>query len=193
MLPLLFAVPFYLSPAQTPTLFAAEAVEAKVGVETLSSQLTLEQLISLYNSEPNDINDFLSARGWGYNGVVKQKRDENGITYEKIVWAFNYNEFQETAEAWFMPAVDHGEIVIGSYQCNKVYFEAIKKRATDIGMKKLWSGVSENGDLVSAYQGAKYTLRFIVGANRVYLIKISGGEGSVYRHVANADQILENY
>lgn len=199
MLPLLLAVPFYLSPDQYPTLFTAKAVESKVKVEAPPylniSQLTLEQLISLYNSEPNDINDFLSAKGWRYNGVVAPERDADGIirSYGQILWAFNYNEFQKTAEAWFIPAVYQDEIVIANYQCKKVYFEAIKKRAIDIGMKKLWSGISENGDLVSAYQGAKYTLRFIVGANEDYTIKISGGEGTLNRRLANADQTLKNY
>lgn len=92
-------------------------------------QLTLEQLISLYNREPNDINDFLSAKGWGYNGVVKEVRDENGIikNYGIILWAFNYNKFLESAEAWFIPFVYNDEIVIAHYQCKKCILKLSKK------------------------------------------------------------------
>lgn len=74
-----------------------------------------------------------------------------------------------------------------------MHFEAIKKRAISIGMKKLWSGVGEDGDLVSAYRGAKYTLRFIVSANGAYTIQLSGGEGSFSRNITDADQMLETY
>lgn len=177
-------------------IFAVALPVTALSQKPRTSQLTLEQLISLYNSDPNDINDFLSARGWEYNGAVPLKRDADGVpqNFGKLTWAFGYNDFQETAEAWFTPFLaSNDEIVVGNYQCKKAHFEAIKNRAISIGMKKLWSSVGEDGNLVSAYRGAKYTLRFIVIANGGYRIQISGGEGSFYRTAADADQMLQGW
>ena len=60
-----------------------------------SQYLSLDQLISIYDKDFIDINDYLSAKGWQFS---ESNKGENGKA-DEVVWG--YDKTYEKASAWF--------------------------------------------------------------------------------------------
>jgi hypothetical protein len=142
--------------------------------KTQPGGLTLNDLISLYNSDYDEVNDFLSPRGWIYKSHTEEEINPQGYVekHETMTWVYGYVGYSNQALGWFGANIYYGSIVSVWYQCEKPFFDAIKQKAISIGMKKIESTVSEYGHLISVYQGANYKIKFAISTDGGYIIQL---------------------
>ena len=110
-------------------------------------QLSLENLISIYNKEIDEVDETLKAKGWEYHG--KDDENEDGIT--RLTWAMGLNEYTERASAWIHLNYLNQSFFCVSYSASKPTIDLIRNRVLALKMQKVASGVSDNGAIYSIY------------------------------------------
>jgi len=125
------------------------------GQTTNIEQLTLGQVVKLYNKDFSDINDYLVERNWEFN-EVRTSPDNNS---KSAIWhiikdgwtvsSFGVSYDSNNSDAYFR----------GIYICNEAeIFNNLKEEAISLKMEKVKSGIINN-EIYSDYVGDKYAIR----------------------------------
>jgi hypothetical protein len=126
--------------------------------------LSLDQLIEVGNKDFEEVNDYVSSKGWQFDKAA----DESEGKSAKISWGFNKSKdhFDDSwkATAW-LKLCNPGNQQYITYQFhNANYYSLYKTKIAAYGMEK-WGSDIKGNSIETIYSGANYLISISVSSN----------------------------
>jgi hypothetical protein len=125
-------------------------------------------MIDIYKlKDVGECADYLSAKDWKYQGVKSQNADGSF----DVAWGYNVIEGTGKATAWIQYSIN-GLI----YQCQQAEFNKLKKRVGELKLKKLKSGIDDEGSIYTLYANKEILLSMVVDKDGIHRIMMFPNE-----------------
>ena len=129
----------------------------------IAQVLSVDQLLSIYNKDEEQIDAYLGARGWERTSSVDPKSIKTWA-YDKQIDPFSVGGTEPglkyQAKGWFSLVNDEEGYWLSYSISSKERFVAIRQRIIAMGMKRV-SYTSDNDMTVATYQGTRYAIRLV--------------------------------
>ena len=104
--------------------------------------LSFDELLSLRAKELDEVNDFLIKKKW----EIDNAKEGDFSDYNRATWAFNRNDDNNKAQAWFTYFYSEGSTNIVRYMTTSgSHHDLIKTRIKALGFKLTDKSIEENG------------------------------------------------
>jgi len=135
-----------------------------------AQSLNLNELIALRGKDAEEVNSYLSAKGWVFNDASEETEDQ----YSVGSWAFGKQLYSDRAKSFFKFMSAEGYRNKVSYiTIHKSSYDLIKTKIIALKMKKI-STIAKDGRLVTVYVGTNYIVETSLATDEQSSVPIYG-------------------